>query len=374
PQAFHLRARRPGDRGRLRHLHRRPAPDAHRCGRRAGGLRRRGLPDHRGDPRHLGAAGQRRGGCGRRPPRLHGRIRRPLRARHRRRRPGSLRRPGQGDRLRGRRADGRGGAGAGGGGAGARPPLGQRGPPPHPDPRTPGAGGHGRTAGADPVRSLPGGRRRHQPGRRAPSRDGHHRVHRPQGAPAHRGRHHPLSRGPLPGGQERTRATIPQISSARATRPSSTGTSTPTPKPITVPITPTSATATSEAPSHWTVTCWSWVTVIEPTGVYSVPSTVAGTLDCSPSQMTSPVPSTVHVVEAASEVGTYTSVSAVEEASTVPEAPPIVAGVAPSRATTATRTPATNGITTSPIALARSPRIPKMIRFRPRFLRGGSNW
>src|SRR5699024_7547634 len=79
--------------------------------------------------------------------------------------------------------------------------------------------------------------------------------------------------------QERTRATIPQISSARATRPSSTGTSTPTPKPITVPITPTSATATSEAPSHWTVTCWSWVTVIEPTGVYSVPSTVAGTLD-----------------------------------------------------------------------------------------------
>ena len=41
PQAVHLRARRPGDRRRLRHLHRRAAPDAHRRRRGAGRLRRR---------------------------------------------------------------------------------------------------------------------------------------------------------------------------------------------------------------------------------------------------------------------------------------------------------------------------------------------
>ena len=41
PQAVHLRTRRPGDRRRLRHLHGRTAPDAHRRGRRPRRLRRR---------------------------------------------------------------------------------------------------------------------------------------------------------------------------------------------------------------------------------------------------------------------------------------------------------------------------------------------
>ncbi len=47
PQAVHLRARRAGDRRRLRHLHRRAAPDADRRGRGAGRLRRRLRAHHR---------------------------------------------------------------------------------------------------------------------------------------------------------------------------------------------------------------------------------------------------------------------------------------------------------------------------------------
>ena len=85
PQGVHLRARRPRHRRRLRDLPGRAAPDAHRRGRRPRRLRRRSGAHHAHGPRRRRTDGQ----CGRRrrrrPPRLHGRVRRPLRARHRRR-------------------------------------------------------------------------------------------------------------------------------------------------------------------------------------------------------------------------------------------------------------------------------------------------
>ena len=107
PQGVHLRARRAGDRRRLRDVPGGAAPDAHRRGRRAGRLRRRRGAHHPHRPRRRGADGLRGGRRGRRPARLHGRVRRPLRARHRRRLDRPLGRHRQGDRLRCRRGDGR---------------------------------------------------------------------------------------------------------------------------------------------------------------------------------------------------------------------------------------------------------------------------
>ncbi len=63
PQAVHPRARRARHRRRLRHAPGRPAPDAHRCGRGARGLRRRCLAHHRrchGRPRPDGECRRRR--------------------------------------------------------------------------------------------------------------------------------------------------------------------------------------------------------------------------------------------------------------------------------------------------------------------------
>ncbi len=71
---------------------------------------------------------------------------------------------------------------------GPRLPLGRRGAPRRAAARPAGRDRHRRHHGGDPVRSLPGGRRHHEPDRRAPAGDGHHRLHRPQGVPAGRGR------------------------------------------------------------------------------------------------------------------------------------------------------------------------------------------
>ncbi len=106
PEAVHLRAGRPGHRRRLRHLHGRAAPDAHGRGGCPRRLRRRRRPHHAQCARHPGADGHRGGGRGRRPPGLHGRVRRPLCPRDRRRRSGLVRRSAQGRRLRRRRRDG----------------------------------------------------------------------------------------------------------------------------------------------------------------------------------------------------------------------------------------------------------------------------
>ena len=86
PQAVHLRAGRAGHRRRLRHAHRGAAPDADRGGGGAGRVRRRLGPHHRGGARRRRAHGHRDRGRGRGPPRLHGRVGRPVRARARRRR------------------------------------------------------------------------------------------------------------------------------------------------------------------------------------------------------------------------------------------------------------------------------------------------
>ena len=130
PQGVHLRARRPGDRRRLRHPPGRAAPDAHRRGRRTGRLRRRCRPHHPHRPRRRGPDGLRGRRRRRRPSRLPRRVRWPLRARHRGRLDRQVRRHRQGDRLRRRRGDGR---------LAVRPrhrrprprlPLGRRGAPP----------------------------------------------------------------------------------------------------------------------------------------------------------------------------------------------------------------------------------------------------
>ena len=68
PQGVHLRARRPGDRGRVRDLPGRAPPDAHRCRRRARRLRRRCRPHDAHGPRRRRADGQRRRRRRRRPP------------------------------------------------------------------------------------------------------------------------------------------------------------------------------------------------------------------------------------------------------------------------------------------------------------------
>ena len=128
PQAVHLRARRAGHRRRLRDPPGRAAPDAHRRGRRARRLRRRrgAHHPHRARARRAdGDGGRRRGG---RPARLPRRVRRSLRARHRRRLDRPERRHRQGDRLRRRRRDGRLAAGPRQRGARRRLPLGRRGP------------------------------------------------------------------------------------------------------------------------------------------------------------------------------------------------------------------------------------------------------
>ena len=107
PQGVHLRARRAGDRRRVRDVPSRSAPDAHRRGRRAGRVRRRcGAHDADGARRRRtdGERGRRRG---RGPARLHGRVRGQVRARHRRRLDRQVRRHRQGRRLRRRRRDGR---------------------------------------------------------------------------------------------------------------------------------------------------------------------------------------------------------------------------------------------------------------------------
>ena len=96
PQGVHLRARRAGDRGRLRDLPSRSAPDAHRRGRRAGRVRRRcGAHDaHGARRRRADGVGRRRRGRG--AARLHGRVRGQVRPRDRRRLDRQVRRHRQG--------------------------------------------------------------------------------------------------------------------------------------------------------------------------------------------------------------------------------------------------------------------------------------
>nr|WP_147290228.1 hypothetical protein [Brachybacterium alimentarium] len=78
----------------------------------------------------------------------------------------------------------------------------------------------------------------------------------------------------------------------------------------------------------------------------------------------------MHDAEFASVVGTYTKCSEDDEASNVTESLPDGTGVTESIAIIMTTTPARMGITSRPMPLAMMPRLPKMIRFRPRFLRG----
>jgi len=101
PQAVHLRARRAGDRGGCATLHRRPAPDAYRRGRRPGRLRRRVRAHDGRGARCRGTDGHGRGRRRRRAARVPRRVGRPLRARHRRRRhdPQRRHRQGAGARL-----------------------------------------------------------------------------------------------------------------------------------------------------------------------------------------------------------------------------------------------------------------------------------
>ena len=130
PQAVHLRARHPGHRGRLRHLHRRAAPDADRGGRGPGRVRRRVGPHH-GRGARRGRADRHRDRRRRRgPPRLPGRVRRPLRARDRRRRDDPQRRHRQGPGPGRGRGDGRLAVRPRRPGTRPRLPLGQRGAPP----------------------------------------------------------------------------------------------------------------------------------------------------------------------------------------------------------------------------------------------------
>ena len=91
----------------------------------------------------------------RRPPGLPGRVRRPVRARHRRRRHDPQRRHRQGAGTRRGRGHGRLAVRPGFPGARPRLPLGQRGAPPGPAPRRPAEGRHDRHARADPARARP---------------------------------------------------------------------------------------------------------------------------------------------------------------------------------------------------------------------------
>ena len=136
PQGVRPRAADPGRRRRLRQLLDRPAPHAHRRGRRARRRRpRRGL-HHARRARHRRPAGdgdrRRRG----RPLPAHARDGRVL-PRDRRRRHAHRRRRREGDRLRRRRGDGRLPAGARLRGAGPRLPLGHGDLPPDAPARRP---------------------------------------------------------------------------------------------------------------------------------------------------------------------------------------------------------------------------------------------
>ena len=177
PQALHLRARRAGHRRRLRpatpaalHLMRTGAAGV-LVGFGGGAAHTTRLTLGHPRPDGLGDRRRRRG-----PARLHGRVRRPLRARHRRRRHGPQRRHHQGRGLRRRRGDARRG----------RSP----GPPTHPAAATTGA--PRRTTASCPAASgsrsarwarwrrscsARARRGRHdQPHRRPEARDGHDRL------------------------------------------------------------------------------------------------------------------------------------------------------------------------------------------------------
>ena len=82
-------------------------------------------------------------------------------------------------------------------GAGPRVPLGQRGAPPRPAPRRPGARGHDRHPGADPARPVDHGRRVDEPDGRAAQDDGDLGLLGPQGIPAGRGRGDAVRAAPL---------------------------------------------------------------------------------------------------------------------------------------------------------------------------------
>ena len=187
-------------RRRLRLLFDRPAPDAHRGGRRA---RRRGS---RRRVHHAGGAldrgtpgdGDRRRRRGSFP--AHVGNRRVLQ-RDRRRRHAHRRRRLEGDRLRRRRGDDRLPPRPRRAGAGARLPLGDGDLPPlaaawrtrgHPS---------GRHPGGDPARPRPGERWNLQPDRRAPHLDGHLRLRGHPRLPARRGNGGP---GPADRGQAAT--------------------------------------------------------------------------------------------------------------------------------------------------------------------------
>ena len=105
----------------------------------------------RGRADGVGGLRRRRG-----PPGLPGRVRRPLRARDRRRLGRPVRRHRQGDRLRCRRGDGRLAAGQGRGGARPRLPLGSGGLARQPAARRAGAVRRRRHPGADPARPVHG--------------------------------------------------------------------------------------------------------------------------------------------------------------------------------------------------------------------------
>jgi IMP dehydrogenase len=162
---------------------------------RAGRLRRRQRPHHRGRARRRGADGDRDRRRGRGPPRLPGRVRRPLRARDRRRLDDPQRRHRQGARARRGRGDGRLAAGPH---APRRPAAATTGAarPTTPSCRAaPGQVGtigtleqilHGPSTVPDGSMNLMG----------ALAHDGHGRLLRAEGVPAGRGGRHPRPRPP----------------------------------------------------------------------------------------------------------------------------------------------------------------------------------
>ena len=79
---------------------------------------------------------------------------------------------------------------------GQRLPLGRRGAPRRAAARRAGRDRHRRHARGDPVRALPRRRRHDEPRRRPAPRDGDHRLHRAQGVPAGRGRRRRVATGP----------------------------------------------------------------------------------------------------------------------------------------------------------------------------------
>ncbi|VXC11379.1 hypothetical protein CURTO8I2_70096 [Curtobacterium sp. 8I-2] len=186
PQEVHLRAGRPGDRGRRLDLHVGAAPHAHRCRRCARRLRWRRSVDHPCRTRHPRPDGHRRRGRRRCPSRLPRRVGRPLRARHRRRRARHRGRHRQGHRRRRRRRHARHRAGPCDRGPGWRLPLGCRGAPPRAAAWPPGRGGHYRPARERPERPDADPRRPRQPGRCPAPLDGDDRILRRQGVPASR--------------------------------------------------------------------------------------------------------------------------------------------------------------------------------------------